>query len=63
MTPSPAFVLIPRFAELTGYSVKAVERKIERGQWLLGREWFKAPDGHRMMSIKGYEAWVARGRG
>ena len=52
---------IPRPAELTGYSVKAIERKIEGGLWVEGREWRKAPDGRRLIDMRGYDAWVERG--
>lgn len=60
--PVAPYVLLPKAAELTGYSVKAMERKIERGEWVEGREWRRAPDGRRLVSIKGYEQWVERGR-
>lgn len=56
------YVLIPKASEITGYTVKAIERKIERGQWVEGREWCKAPDGHRMISVEGYRRWVERGQ-
>jgi len=52
------FVLIPLAAAITGYSEKAIRRKIEEGIWIEGREWIKAPDGHVMISIRGYEKWV-----
>jgi hypothetical protein len=55
-------VLIPRAAELTGYSVPAIERKIERGQWRKGIEYMIAPDGHRMISLKAIDAWVLSGK-
>lgn len=60
--PAP-YVLIPKAAELTGYSKRAIELKIARGQWVEGREWIKGPDGHRLISLKGYAAWAERGRG
>ena len=59
---SSPFVLIPRAAEITGYSVRAIELKIEKGQWVLGREYVVAPDGRRLISMKGYEQWVLRGK-
>lgn len=55
------FVLVEKAAELTGYSRSAIEAKIAKGQWVEGREWVKAPDGRRMVSMKGYEEWVLRG--
>lgn len=55
------YVVLKKAEELTGYTVKAMERKIERGQWVEGREWVRAPDGRRLVSVKGYQAWVERG--
>ena len=37
--------LLPKAAELTGYSEKAIRRKIEDGVWLEGHEYVRAPDG------------------
>jgi hypothetical protein len=56
------YVTIPVAAALTGYSAKAIRRKIESGVWLEGREFRRAPDGHVLISVKGYELWVERGR-
>lgn len=55
MAPNP---VIPKFCELTGYSVKAVEKKIEKGVWLEGREFHRAPDGRLVIDIEGYNRWV-----
>ncbi|GAA4648108.1 hypothetical protein GCM10023116_03720 [Kistimonas scapharcae] len=52
------FVLIKKFCELTGYTPKAVERKIENGVWLKGRVWVKAPDGRRLVNMEEYDKWV-----
>ena len=52
----------PLAATLTGYSPKAIRRKIESGVWLEGREFRKAPDGHVLISMRGYQQWVERGR-
>lgn len=56
------YVTIPVAAAMTGYSAKAIRRKIESGVWLEGREFRRAPDGHVLISVKGYESWVERGR-
>jgi hypothetical protein len=56
------YVTIPIAAAITGYSAKAIRRKIEAGVWLEGREFRRAPDGHVLISVKGYELWVERGR-
>jgi hypothetical protein len=52
------YVLLPLANALTGYTVKAMERKIERGDWPEGRVWKRAPDGHIMIDLVGYERWV-----
>ena len=61
--PGADYVTIPVAAAMTGYSAKAIRRKIEAGVWLEGREFRRAPDGHVLISVKGYELWVERGRG
>jgi hypothetical protein len=60
LLPAP-YVQIPAASLMTGYSVKAIRRKIEEGHWLEGREYIKAPDGHILISIKGYTQWAERG--
>jgi hypothetical protein len=52
------WVLIPVFCSLTGYSDKAVRRKIETGVWLQGKHYRKAPDGHVTMNLQEYYKWV-----
>jgi hypothetical protein len=60
--PAAGYVTIPVAAAMTGYTPKAIRRKIEAGVWLEGREFRRAPDGHVLISVKGYELWVERGR-
>lgn len=45
----------------TGLSVKAMQQKIDRGQWVEGREW-EWRDGRRFINLRAFEAWVAKGR-
>jgi hypothetical protein len=52
------WVRVKRFAELTGYTEDAVRTKIDRGVWLEGLVWMRAPDNSIVMSIRGYETWV-----
>lgn len=52
------YVLLPLAQLVTGYSVKAMQRKIERGDWIERQVWRRAPDGHIMFDIQGYERWV-----
>lgn len=52
------YVLICRFAELSGYTVKAVEGKIASGAWTEGREYRRAPDGRILVDMEGFTKWV-----
>jgi hypothetical protein len=52
-------MLIPLFCDLTGYTVKAVQRKIEEGKWIEGRMYRKAPDGHVTINLQAYYRWVS----
>lgn len=52
------FVTLTVAEMLTGYSAKAIERKIERGDWAEGKQYRRAPDGRLLVDMKGYERWV-----
>ena len=52
---------IPLFCQETGYSEKAVARKIEDDVWVEGREYVRAPDGRLLIDTEGYEAWARCG--
>jgi hypothetical protein len=52
------YMLIPVFCALTGYTDKAVRRKIEDGVWRQGKHYRKAPDGHVTMDLDAYYQWV-----
>jgi hypothetical protein len=52
------YVLLPLANLLTGYSVKAMERKIERGDWQEGKVWKRAPDGRIVIDVVGYQRWI-----
>jgi hypothetical protein len=58
--PSTAarYIRLPLFEKLTGYTQKAVRRKIEEGHWVEGFQFKRAPDGHILVDMKGYEQWV-----
>jgi len=51
-------VLLNVVAQLTGYTVKAVERKMERGDWIEGKVWLRAPDGRILMDVLRFQRWV-----
>lgn len=59
VAPAP-YVQLPLAAAITGYSVKAMRRKIETGMWVEGREFVKAPDGHVLISMAGYRRWAEK---
>jgi hypothetical protein len=54
------YVVIPLAASITGLSAKAIERKIEGGVWIEGREYRRGPDGRIYVDLKGYERWVEK---
>lgn len=55
------YVRISKFAADTGYTEKAIRRKIEDGVWLQDRQYRRAPDGSILMDIEGYSKWVEGG--
>lgn len=55
-------VVISLAAQVTGLTVKAINQKIDTGEWREGHEWHKAPDGRRYVDLDGYNAWVAKGK-
>lgn len=55
------YVRIKLAAELTGYTVKAIEQKIDSGVWAFGEVWKHAPDGSRVIIMEGYRKWVEMG--
>lgn len=52
------YVLINKFCADTGYSEKAVRRKIEEGVWLENQQYRRGPDGRIQIDVEGYERWV-----
>jgi len=52
------YVKIAKFEELTGYTDKAVRRKIQEGVFVQGKEWIKAPDGHILINMEAYNEWA-----
>lgn len=51
-------VTIKKFASESGYSEDAVRSKIDKGVWLEGFVWIKAPDGRILIDLEGYEKWA-----
>jgi hypothetical protein len=54
------WVLVPKFTELTGWTADAIQKKIQRGQWIEGRQ-YGYRDGRLHISLDGYEKWVEEG--
>lgn len=52
------FVKLSVFCETSGYTEKAIRRKIEDGHWLEGYEYRRAPDGNILVDLEGYQRWV-----
>lgn len=52
------YVRIPVFCAMTGYSKDAVGGKIQTGAWIEGKQYRRAPDGHILIDLEGYERWV-----
>lgn len=52
------WMLVPLFCSYTGYTSKAVRRKIEDGKWPEGRLYRRAPDGHITINLQEYYRWV-----
>lgn len=51
------WVLLPMFCSLTGYTEKAVRRKMEEGVWLQGKHYRKVA-GRIHLSMEAYNKWV-----
>lgn len=58
MSAAARYIHPAKFEELTGYTVKAITRKIEDQVWREGHEYRKAPDGRILIDIEGYNKWV-----
>lgn len=59
----PSRYVTIELAELcTGYTMSAMNKKIDKGVWLEGEVWKRAPDGRRLVDLRGYERWVEQGR-
>ena len=52
------YITIAKFALASGYTEKAIRRKIEEGVWLENRHYRRAPDGHVLIDVEGVQQWV-----
>ncbi|BDT66478.1 hypothetical protein os1_06410 [Comamonadaceae bacterium OS-1] len=55
---APRFFFVKDAPARTGYSQKAVRKKIETGVWLEGHEYRRAPDNRIVIDMEGFEKWV-----
>ncbi|MTI12823.1 excisionase [Sansalvadorimonas verongulae] len=55
---SVAWVRPQKLSQETGYSEKAIQNKIDRGDWAQGVVWRKAPDGNRLINIEEFNKWA-----
>ena len=58
ITDMVRYVLIPKFCELTGYTEKAVRRKIDDGVWLHGIHYSKSGDRRIKINLEEYDKWA-----
>jgi len=59
VTPS-RYVTIDLFSAVTGLTPAAVRKRIERGVYLEGKQFRRAPDGRIRMDLQRHERWVER---
>jgi hypothetical protein len=63
VTVTPArYVTIELASTLTGYTKRAIEAKIARGDWMENDVWVRAADARILIDLRGYERWVERQR-
>lgn len=53
------YVLLKKMAIESGYTEKALRRKIEDGVFVQGVHYVKSPDGRIHMDVERFEEWVA----
>ena len=55
---SARYVTVELAATIHGLTPGAIRKRIERGQWLEGREWRRGPDERIWIDTKGIERWI-----
>lgn len=58
LTPLPKWIFAQQYANLTGSTRKAIERKCQDGVWREGVEWIKAPDGKIRVNWRAIDLWI-----
>lgn len=59
IAPAPK-VTIPLASTVTGLTEKAIRCNIDKGVWVEGKQYNRAPDGRIWIILKGVEKWVER---
>lgn len=52
------WVTVKKLSEISGYTVKAIQNKVDRGIWRRGIHMTIAPDGRRLFNIASIEKWI-----
>lgn len=52
------WVTVKKLAEMSGYSIKAIQNKVDRGVWRKGVHLVIAPDGRRLFNVPVIEKWI-----
>ena len=52
------YMRVAKFCDETGWTDRAVRRKIQDGVWVEGKQYRRAPDGNVLIDVEGYERWV-----
>ena len=52
------YVLINKLSEMSGYTEKAIRRKIERGELVEGTHFLRSPDGRLQFNLEEWDKWV-----
>lgn len=53
-------IRLHKYADLSGYTEKALYDKIHTGVWVEGRQFCKAPDGRILINIEEVEKWARK---
>jgi hypothetical protein len=54
------WILATKFSELTGWTADAIQKKIQRGHWIEGRQYCYR-DTRLHINLDAYEQWVEKG--
>lgn len=52
------YVTVALAAKMLGLTVAAIRKRVQRGQWIEGKEWRRGPDGRIWVDTEGIVKWV-----